>query len=87
MVVTLVATLMLSALCVGTVGCDLLGTAAGAISSINPCGTILNCDPAEYLFLTSGYEGPGVDPGIDPFCVYPPFCDATSDPIFGGLGP
>jgi hypothetical protein len=45
------------------------------ISNINPCGTILACDPVEYTFLTSGYEGPGVDIDVDPFCTYPPWCN------------
>lgn len=45
------------------------------VANFNPCGTILNCDPVEYRFLTSGYEGPGADPDIDPACTYPPFCE------------
>lgn len=45
------------------------------IANINPCGTILECDPVQYEFITSGYEGPGARPDIDPFCTYPPFCD------------
>lgn len=53
-------------------GCGGLGR---YIANINPCGTILNCDPVEYRFVTSGYEGPGVDPKIDPACTYPPFCE------------
>ena len=54
---------------------------------VDPCGTILACDPQEYAFVTSGIDGPGVRPDIDPYCVYPPFCSATQDPIFGGLAP
>ena len=64
-------------------GCD-LSTAFGFIRDYNPCGTILVCDPVSYRFLTSGYEGPGVDPTIDPACTYPPYCNRMtpgSDPF------
>lgn len=63
--------------CVGGVG--------SVLNSFNPCGTIFNCDARLYQFVTSGIDGPGVRPEIDPFCTFPPFCDATQDPIFGGL--
>jgi hypothetical protein len=66
-------------------GCNLLGTAASALSTINPCGTLLVCDPAVYEFAMSGIDGPGVRPEIDPFCTFPPFCAADEDPIFGGI--
>ncbi|MFN0134811.1 MAG: hypothetical protein ACKVS9_01695 [Phycisphaerae bacterium] len=39
---------------------------------INPCGTILNCDPNAYNVFVRGIE--------DPFCTFPPFC-TTGDPI------
>jgi hypothetical protein len=65
--------------------CNVFSLASSAISSINPCGTILDCNPQVYQFLTSGIDGPGVQPDLDPFCTYAPFCDATVDPIFGGL--
>ena len=71
--------------CLQIGGCSILGLATSAVSSINPCGTILDCDPQEYEFLTSGIDGPGVRPSIDPFCTYPPFCTTAVDPIFGGL--
>lgn len=66
-------------------GCNGLSAIGGAIANINPCGTILDCDPALYQFATSDYDGPGVDPDLDPFCTYPPFCSTAQDPIFGGL--
>ena len=47
--------------------------------NINPCGTILNCDPVTYRFIQSGYQGPGADPAVDPSCTYPPFC--ADDPF------
>ena len=85
--VTLVTTLAIGGTCLLSTGCDVLGLAWTGISSINPCGTILTCDPQAYEFYNSGIDGPGVRPDIDPFCTYSPFCDATQDPIFGGLAP
>ena len=65
--------------CFGFVGC---GDVGRFVANINPCGTILNCDPVQYRFVTSGYDGPGADPDIDPACTYPPFC--PEDPFVGG---
>jgi hypothetical protein len=59
----------------------LLADCGSFITSFNPCGTILNCDPREYTFIRSGYRGPGVDPAVDPSCTYPPFCPAADDPF------
>jgi hypothetical protein len=56
------------------------------VAQFNPCGTILFCDPATYEFVRSGYDGPGVDLSVDPFCTYPPYCDPGVDPLYGGLG-
>ncbi len=72
-----------------------IGGATRYVANFNPCGTILNCDPtlydaeaAAYRFITSGYEGPGVDPDIDPACTYPPFCDGDPfAPNAGGTAP
>lgn len=55
-------------------------------AQFNPCGTILICDPAAYEFVRSGYDGPGVDTSVDPFCTYPPYCGPEVDPLYGGLG-
>jgi hypothetical protein len=44
------------------------------VRGLNPCGSLLACDPVTYTFLTSGYQGPGIDADIDPACVYPPYC-------------
>ncbi len=87
MFVTLATTLAFGGSVFQIGGCDVLGTAVSAISTINPCGTLLVCDPREYTFVTSGIDGPGARPYDDPFCVYPPFCSASVDPIFGGLNP
>ena len=51
------------------------------VSNVNPCGTILNCDPLEYEFVKADYQGPGVDVELDPFCTWPPFCDPDVDPL------
>lgn len=50
--------------------------------NINPCGLLLNCDPQQYEFATSGYEGPGADPdrGIY-FTTLPPFTADADDPL------
>lgn len=69
------------AIIVGTcflLGCD-LGSIGQYVANINPCGTVLNCDPVTYTFIKSGYEGPGADPDVDPACTYPPFC--ADDPF------
>lgn len=59
-------------------GC--LGDVQHFVANFNPCGTILYCDPVLYRFVTSGYDGPGADPDIDPACTFPPFC-GESDPF------
>jgi hypothetical protein len=62
-------------------GCDAVRYVAG----LNPCLTILACDPAVYEFSRSGLDGTNFDANIDPFCSLPPFCSAEDDPIFGGI--
>ena len=62
-------------------GCS-LGDALAFMRDFNPVGTIITGDPTSYRFLTSGYEGPGVNPDIDPACTYPPYC--ANDPFVGG---
>lgn len=60
------------------------------VNSINPCLTIIACNPAAYEFARSGLDGNTFDPEIDPFCALPPFCGPEEDPIFGtvfGGGP
>jgi hypothetical protein len=54
------------------------------LANYNPCGTILYCDPVAYNFVNSGYEGPGADPDVDPFCTYPPYCSSDVDPLDPG---
>lgn len=66
-------------------GCSPVPALINIGSSINPCGPIFQCDPAQFAFIASGIEGPGVRPDYDVFCTYPPFCTADDDPIFGGL--
>lgn len=50
------------------------------VNNLNPCGSILNCDPTLYEFATSGYDGPGFDPDVDLACTYPPYCDSAIVP-------
>ncbi len=50
------------------------GNILGYVRNLNPCGSILACDPVTYRFLTSGYQGPGINVNVDPSCVYPPYC-------------
>ena len=65
-------------------GCNPVSSLTGFLTdTFNPCGSILNCDPAAYRFLASGYEGPGFDPSVDPACTFPPYC--APDPFVGGL--
>ncbi len=61
-----------------------LGDVFSYITNINPCGTIMTCDPGLYDLAVGGYEGPGADPDLDPFCTWPPYCDPGIDPIGGG---
>lgn len=85
--VSLAIMLSVGGTCLQIGGCNLFGLATNAIASINPCGTILVCDPQQYEFLTSGIDSPGLRPSIDPFCTFPPFCTVAQDPLFGGLSP
>ncbi|MCK4342622.1 MAG: hypothetical protein KAY37_12970 [Phycisphaerae bacterium] len=64
-------------------GCYGPADIAGYLANFNPCQTILKCNPYEYRFVQAGYEGPGVDPDLDPFCTWPPFCalSGIQDPL------
>ncbi|MBU0639723.1 MAG: hypothetical protein KKB50_12725 [Planctomycetes bacterium] len=73
------AILALGGTCLAS-GCSLDGITS-YIANFNPCGTILECNPLQYRFVASGYEGPGVDPDVTPYCVWPPFCLPAVDPI------
>ncbi len=75
---TVLTAIMLTGTCFQFGGCN-LGGIPSFLSNFNPCGTILNCDPVEYTFSTSGYVGPGADPSVDPACTYPPYC--AGDPF------
>lgn len=79
---------LVMALGVGGVGLQFSGCGpqdVGAyLANLNPCGTILVCDPVTYDFVRSGYKGPGADPDIDPACTYPPFC--ANDPFVATQG-
>jgi hypothetical protein len=81
----LAAIMAVGGTCLQVGGCNTYELLSSAVSSINPCGTILACDPREYAFIKSGIDGHGTDPELDPYCTFPPFCTADVDPIFGGL--
>lgn len=67
--------------------CDPWAQLGRGIYNLNPCLTILVCDPTVFEFARSGIDGPGAYLEEDPFCTFPPFCDGTVDPIFGGGNP
>jgi len=71
-------------MCFQVGGCSPSGV-LNYVSNINPCGTILDCDPNEYRFATSGYDGPGVDTDVTLYCTYPPFCPPDQDPMTFGI--
>lgn len=75
--------LALGSICLQAGGCSLTGLRT-LLTTLNPCGTVLNCDPRAFRFIMSGIDEPGVRPEIDPFCTWPPLC--ANDPIFGGAG-
>ncbi len=41
------------------------------VRNVNPCGTILNCDPKEYDFM---WQDKFPDWDIDPTCTIPSMC-------------
>lgn len=43
------------------------------VNNVNPCGTILNCDPVEYELLTTDFP----DYDLDPTCTIPGQCDGA----------
>jgi hypothetical protein len=69
---------------------SLVGTmsAAGCLNKVgrnlNPCGTILNCDPAEWDWMMHRNDYPDLD--IDPTCVIPGMCGGSWPPTTGGGG-
>jgi hypothetical protein len=46
------------------------GVAEKVVQNVNPCGTILECDPVEYDLLTQDYP----DWDLDPTCTVPGQC-------------
>ncbi|HOO15844.1 MAG: hypothetical protein KBH81_02860 [Phycisphaerae bacterium] len=59
-------------------GCS-VGSVVQYFANFNYGESVLNMTRPAYQFLTSGYQGPGINPDIDPACTYPPFC--TNDPF------
>lgn len=60
---------LLAAPLVGTAWAD-LGCISKVARNVNPCGTILNCDPIEYDLLMHNYP----DWSLDPTCTIPGLC-------------
>lgn len=46
------------------------GVAEKVFNNVNPCGTVLNCDPLEYELLNNNYP----DWSWDPTCTIPGQC-------------
>ena len=81
-IVRFVAVMAMGASVFQFAGCDPVSSLTGFFTNtFNPCGSIVNCNPAVQRFLVSGYEGPGFDPDVDPSCTFPPFC--IPDPFAG----
>ena len=53
------------------------GALQNVVGQINPCGTVLACDPAVYTFVREDGRGP--------FCTFAPFCGPEVDPLYGGI--
>ena len=43
------------------------------VQNVNPCGTVLNCDPAEYDLVTKDFP----DWDLDPTCTIPGQCGSV----------
>lgn len=70
-----------SALMGGVYGVE--GCASAVLHNVNPCGTILNCDPIEYDNALNDHFP---DYSKDPTCTIPGFCGGTPFPGTGGAG-
>ena len=74
--------LVLSVAIAGTLlqfgGCS-LDNVFSFLKDFNYGGSVLGIDPVTYQFYTSGYEGPGIDPEVDPLCTYPPYCNLMAN--------
>jgi len=65
------------------VGTTFISGCLGKIgSNINPCGTILDCDPVEWDLMFHDYP----DWDIDPTCTIPGLCGGQWPPTSGGGG-
>jgi hypothetical protein len=71
------AALVVSAGMLAGVTCEGLGQKL--VHNVNPCGTVLNCNPVEYDLLTTDFP----DFSIDPTCTIPGQC-GTVWPLVGG---
>ncbi len=74
--------LTLATLSIGSLfggGCSLVGN---LVKSINPCGTIIDCNPIEYDLLFRGVEAPDFE--ACPISVFPQDCVGVYPPTGGG---
>lgn len=75
------AALVVSASMLLGVTCE--GIGQKLVHNVNPCGTVLNCDPVEYDLLTTDYP----DFDKDPTCTIPGQCGTVWPPTdASGLG-
>jgi hypothetical protein len=56
------------------------GCVGKIVNNVNPCGTILNCDPLEYDLA---FHDMFPDYAVDPTCTIPGFCGGTPFPPTG----
>jgi len=54
-----------------------VGCGGKILRNVNPCGTVLNCDPLEYDLL---YQDHLPNYALDPTCTIPGFCGGTPFP-------
>lgn len=74
------AALILSSTLLLGVTCQ--GVGEKLVNNVNPCGTILNCNPAEYDLVTTDFP----DYDKDPTCTIPGQCGTVWPSLIGGSG-
>ena len=73
--------LLASSVCGASFG--MTGCLSSAVQNFNPCGTVLNCDPAEWDLMQMDPLQPNYD--YNPTCPIPGLLNCT-DPISGLAG-
>ncbi|UCD29544.1 MAG: hypothetical protein JSV03_03420, partial [Planctomycetota bacterium] len=67
--------IMLAVLFVGTT--FQAGCLSNILRNVNPCGTIIDCDPLEFDLLLTDYP----DWDKDPTCTVPGWCGGSQGPL------